>query len=355
MPFGNFTLLLSLEGGLWAFGCNFQGQLGLSHERNQLEPIEVPWNGPQPVQVDWGSHHSLVLDAEGGVWETGRSRDSPPSLTFCRVTELPLASLVVAGTSHSAAVDTEGGLWVWTSSSNLSWASFLPQQVKGLPPLIKLACGDSFIIAEAEEGSLWVLGDNAKGQLGLGHTNSAPHPTLIRVAERSEGPLRCLAAQAEGVIIIDSQGAVFSAGGNEFGQLGRPPGDPLKFQRIGNIPSMLQASCGYVHALSLDENGGVWGWGCSGRGRLGTGSTLNQSQPIQVTSLKNISALVAGGYHSFGFPQEGTLLAFGYNCYGQLGLNHTVNQTTPTLSPLRPALPYSARSKKKSARSLIVT
>ena len=111
MPFGHHTLLLSLEGGLSAFGYNTTGQLGLGHTDNQWKPVEVPWNGPQPVQVDWGDFHSIVLDAEGGVWETGCSRSFTPSLTFQRAPDLPLIAFVASGVSHSAAIDTEGGLW----------------------------------------------------------------------------------------------------------------------------------------------------------------------------------------------------------------------------------------------------
>ena len=74
MPLGYHTLLLSLEGDLLAFGGNNKGQLGLGHNNEQLTPATVPWKGPQPVQVDWGDEHSLVLDAEGGVWQAGDSR-----------------------------------------------------------------------------------------------------------------------------------------------------------------------------------------------------------------------------------------------------------------------------------------
>ena len=62
-----------------------------------------------------------------------------------------------------------------------------------LPPLIKVACGNRFLVVEAEEGGLWVLGDNEEGQLGLGHTNDALQPTQVQVEELSEGSLRCLA------------------------------------------------------------------------------------------------------------------------------------------------------------------
>ena len=171
--------------------------------------------------------------------------------------------------------------------------------------------------------------------------------------ERSEGPLRCLAALSEGVILIDSQGAVFSSGHNSFGQLGRSSGDSLRLQRISNIPPMLAASCGIDHSISLDENGGVWTWGWGANGQLGMGNTLHQYQPTLIPLLGEISLLVAGRVHSLAFPQKGGLLVFGWNGHGQLGLDHRTKQTTPTSFPVHPALPHSfSRSRKKSARFL---
>ena len=92
MPIGDHTLLLSLEGALLAFGDNTYGQLGLGHKNEQLTPATVPWKGPQPVQVDWGCKHSLVLDAEGGVWQAGVCPKSlcRASAKLCRALQRPI-------------------------------------------------------------------------------------------------------------------------------------------------------------------------------------------------------------------------------------------------------------------------
>ena len=359
MPFGEHTLLLSLEGGLLAFGENINGELGLGHRNIQWQPAEVPWNGPQPVQVDWGRFHSLALDAEGGVWQAGGCRTIPSSSTFQQVPELPPISSIAAGDSLRAALDTEGSLWVWTDWVSVSRASSLPQRVKGLPPLLKVACGYKFLVAEAEEG-LWLLGNKESGgQLGYFDTASDLQSNPVQVEERSEGPLRYLTADFDGVVLIDWEGGVFSSV-----QQGRSYANLLKYQRIKNIPPMLTSSCGTEHTLCLDENGGVWSWGKNGSfGRFGRGDDTDH-EPALVPSLKGISAVVAAYSHSLVFPQEGGLLVFGNNSKGQLGLSRWAQLlqsvcrnsciTTPTLCPVQPALPHSfsfTRSRKKSARS----
>ena len=136
MPSGSHTILLSLEGGLLAFGANYEGQLGLDHKKHHSQPEKVSWNGPKPVQVDCGGSHSLVLDVEGGVWDAGSSRAIYSSPTFELIPDLPRMAVIAAGGGFSAAIDTEGGLWVWTSYANLSWASSLPRRVEGLPPIM---------------------------------------------------------------------------------------------------------------------------------------------------------------------------------------------------------------------------
>ena len=209
------------------------------------------------MQVDWGWHHSLVLDAEGGVWEAGCSRSSYDSpITFQHIPGLPLMTLVSAGNCHSAAIDTKGGLWVWTYTNEISWASSLPTRVEGLPSLLKVACGGSFLIAEAEEG-LWILGSNTKL---LHHTNSALQPTLIQVEGCSEGPLRCLAAFDNGVILIDSEGGVFTT-------------------LVPSLEGTRALVAGGFHSLAFSQEGGLLVLGNNCFGQLGLNHTTNQSTP----------------------------------------------------------------------------
>ena len=215
--------------------------------------------------------------------------------------------MVVAGSIRSAALDAQGGLWHWstTLSSSECTPQHLPQRVKGLPPIFNAAYGLNFLVAEAGDGSLWMLGNYTMKQPGLCNTNSTLHPTLVQERKWAEGPLRCLAAFQDGFILIDSQGAVFSAGENDSEKLGRSPSheEDFELQRIENIPPMLQASCGMSLTLSLDENGRVWSWGLNRNGELGEGF-LVVSPPFESVQLERVIAVVAGSYHSLVFSEN---------------------------------------------------
>ena len=297
MPHGFHTLLLSVDGGLLAFGRNSSAQLGLGHSDTLPGPQKVPWNGARPVQAAWGYDFSLVLDEEGSVWETGKSRTAAGTSLFQRVQELPPITAVTAGYSLCAALDTNGGVWMWTKDSSFPWACSSPQRLEGFPPLLKVSCGHKFLVAESQEEGLWVLGAKSLG------------PTQVKVNGVSDGPFRSLEASSNSIVILDSKGVLWSSG--NFLGLTRVSG--FQFHPIEEIPPMVAHSCGYYHALALDEKGSVWAWGSGHDGRLGLGNTSDQSQPTPLDLSDETSALVAGGSHSILLSRDGSLLVFGEN------------------------------------------
>jgi alpha-tubulin suppressor-like RCC1 family protein len=111
---GQHTLPLCLEGPL-SFWTQQRRPTRSPSQEDSIASSGGLLEWSAACQVDWGWFHSLVLDAEGGVWEAGPCRSSSCSPTIQGVPELPLITLVAAGESHSVAIDTEGDLWVWTS------------------------------------------------------------------------------------------------------------------------------------------------------------------------------------------------------------------------------------------------
>jgi len=91
----------------------------------------------------------------------------------------------------------------------------------------------------------------------------------------------------------------------------------------GNPNNIVPLACGYGQNLVLKNNGDVWTWGDNWNGRLGYGTMVNRTSPIQIPNLSGITAVAAGQLHSLALKHDGTVWAWGYNNDGQLGNGFT--------------------------------
>ena len=55
---------------LWTWGYNNDGQLGIGHTNNQLQPVKVPID-KSFVAIAAGGYHSLALSDTGELWTWG--------------------------------------------------------------------------------------------------------------------------------------------------------------------------------------------------------------------------------------------------------------------------------------------
>ena len=124
---------------------------------------------------------------------------------------------------------------------------------------------------------------------------------------------------------LTREGAVFTWGLNEFGQLGRNatqssvPG--LALQAYG----FKQVSAGVNHTVGLKGDGTVWTWGRNNEGQLGNGTQTDSNRPVQVKNylgipLSDVTAVSAGGEFSLALKSDGTVHSWGRNAEGQLGV-----------------------------------
>ena len=137
---------------------------------------------------------------------------------------------------------------------------------------------------------------------------------------------------------IQSNGTLWSWGGNSFGQLGssNTTGRSSPVQ-VGTENYWNQVSCGFTHTLAIQSNGTLWSWGSNNVGQLGLSDSTHRSSPVQVGNLSNWTAISAAGDslnasrgYSMMIQSNGTLWACGYGFFGQLGVNTIVTRRSPT-------------------------
>jgi alpha-tubulin suppressor-like RCC1 family protein len=151
---------------------------------------------------------------------------------------------------------------------------------------------------------------------------------------------------ARETIALKADGTVWTWGLNGCGSLGTGNcgklGDgteisrsiPVQVHGPGNVGYLtsITAIMGGEHAnYALKSDGTAWAWGGNFVGQLGDGDYTNTVTPVQISGLSSVTSLGGRGYHNLAIKSNGTVWAWGWNSRGQLGHD---TSTTPCPAPL---------------------
>ena len=253
----NHTLLLSYGGTVSAFGNNNRGQCGVTPGSDLTEPNYIKFNtDAKIVQVVAGGEFSLALSEDGYIWAWGDHSKgqlgigsqafgggvgSPDPITFYttpqkigfnnRITQ------IATGKSHALALDENGDVWAWgdNQSGQLGWnvgaISSAPVKVDGLSNVKYIATKYNHNLAVDTDNNLWAWGDNQNGQLGIGsfggyfaHITKVNMPTDTEIMNIATGKYHSAVVTYE-IVEIDEDNTVgeykvYSFGDNSNSQLG---------------------------------------------------------------------------------------------------------------------------------------
>lgn len=131
-----------------------------------------------------------------------------------------------------------------------------------------------------------------------------------------------------------SEGEVYSWGSSSYGKLGYTSGHNPTPTKISSLPPIQKMVAGIHFVMMLDTNGDVWTFGRNNHGQLGIGTFTSTSTPTKVPNLPKISNIGTGSYSSFAIAENGEVYGWGENRYGQLGLGDRDDRNSPRKLPI---------------------
>lgn len=345
------TLALRDDGTVWAWGSNWEGQLGTGRadagggfSGTRLSGVWTPalagdwtvalayvYTDPDhrdvadriPLRDEYAGVRIRVADETGaGERRTARTSrnaefvelastlDYPAVAAKGEAARLVLPRLAVgSGTTDNDRADEVRLVLTHAGTGTemvvpLERPEAVPVPVSGLGgegtlgEVAGIGAGMFHSLAVLRNGRVVAWGYNGGGQLGEGtrkgfwEGNSAvlrlPHPVAV-VAVEGDGPLEGIAAVRGGYEAswaLTADGEVRSWGWNVFGELGSGSRLGLNRDRPQKVKldavRIVALAGGMRHALALDADGKVWGWGHNGFGQLAQPDRLDPLQPIPI-------------------------------------------------------------------------
>ncbi len=330
-------------GKLWMWGRNTNGQLGDNTTINKSSPVQIGAQTEWNLIDGGGQGFTASIKTDGTLWSWGNNSYGPLGLGNTtsysspkQIGSLTTWSNVSAGQRHALAVKTDGTMWTWGSNSygqlGLSNTTYYssPKQIGSLTTWSSMTLGWSHIAAIKTDGTLWTWGKNGSGQLGLSNSTSYSSPKQIgTLADWVR-----VSSNYNHTVAIKTNYTLWAWGLNTSGQLGdNTTANKLSPVQIGTLTDWANVSAGFQYTIAIKTNGTLWAWGRNGYGQLGDNTIINRSSPVQVGALttwtSSDSTLASGLYHNVAIKTDGTLWAWGRNYLGRIGDGTTINRSSP--------------------------
>jgi alpha-tubulin suppressor-like RCC1 family protein len=305
------SLWVKADGSLWALGRNNYGQLGNGLNADSMAAVRV-----QTATGDLAG----VSDTSAGTW-------------------------------HSLALGKDGRVWAWGHNGNgrlgdgtttdRSKAVAVLDAAGPLTGVSAISAGDAFGLA-LRQGAVMAWGANSAGQLGDATTVARSKAAPVQAATGVLSGVTAAAAGASHGAALKADGTVWVWGANAAGQLGlgTTTAQSLAVQ-VPGVSDALAVSAGaaQTYILRAASGGTVWGAGQNNVGQLADGTTTNRSSLVQVQGssgvLTGLAWMRAGSlaHHAAAGRLDGASWIWGLNDAGQLGTGNFVSSLRAVLLP----------------------
>jgi len=340
----SFTGAIKIDGTLWLWGDNTNGQLGDNAVNSKSSPIQTITFGTTWSSISCGATHVAAIKTDGTLWLWGSNIDGRLGDNTTIVKSSPIQTItfgttwskVSAGYGHTGAIKTDGTAWTWGINNNANlgdatttYRSSPVQVVVFAENWSSVSVGYRHAASVKTDGTLWLWGSNSYGRLGDNTITNESSPIQTITGGSNWSKVSCVFHHTAA---IKTDGTLWTWGRNSYGNLGDNTithrSSPIQTITLGTTWSSV--ACGGNHTAAIKTDGTLWTWGRNSYGNLGVNTITHRSSPIQTITLGTTWSSVSTGLNSTAaIKTDGTLWMWGRNSYGLLGDNTITNRSSP--------------------------
>lgn len=326
-----------VDGDTYTWGYNGWGQLGNGTTTSQNTPVSTidmeAW-----ADISHARMHTIALKPDGTVWAWGNNFAGQLGDGTSTDSNVPVQvggdadwTVISAGNLHSVGLKADGTLWGWGNNAATELMNSVtehytsPVQISNDTDWAKVFAGYFKTYGIKTDGTLWGRGRNLLGSVGVGNTGSVEVFTQVGT-DTDWATVSC--ARQNHTLALKTNGTLWAWGDNQAGKLGIGSSVNQSSPVQVGTSQWKAIAAGNFHSLGIKADGTLWQWGTYG---MINGSLLipNSNVPMQVGTDNDWKSIAAGYCSSYAIKEDNSVWAWGYNGGGWLGDGTTVSVANP--------------------------